>query len=331
LLLFLCLLTGLVAAAIVFQTVATRFDAIRLPPPGKLIDIPNGVLHFQQIGNEGPAVVLESGLAATSLSWVLTRAEIGSFARAITYDRSGLGFSKPSKGPHSLAQMLTDLHDLALAAHLPRPFILVGHSFGGLLVQAYAHLRPEDVAGLVLVDPVSIAEWSNPAASSRQRLALGAKLCRRGAWLARLGLVRASLLALASGGRRLPSLVGRVTAGKGNSVMARLAAEVAKLPKETHPIIRAHWSRPSSFGTLAQYLDNLPAAAQTALQMPVPLHIPIIILSASTATSRELAEREAWIADRPCSRHAVIENTSHWIQFDRPDVVIAAVRELVNR
>jgi pimeloyl-ACP methyl ester carboxylesterase len=330
LLLFLFLLVGAVAAAMAFQAIATRLDSAHLPPPGKLIAIPNGVLHYQQIGNQGPTIILESGLAATSLSWVLTQAEIGRLARAISYDRSGLGFSKPSKRPHSLLQMLTDLHDLADAAQLPRPYTLVGHSFGGLLVQAYAHLHPENVAGLVLVDPVSLAAWSNPAPNSRQRLALGAKLCRRGAWLARLGVVRASLVALSSGGRRLPSLVGQVTAGKGNSVMARLAGEVAKLPKETHPIIRAHWSRPSSFRKLAQYLDNLAAAAQAALQMPVPLHIPIIILSASTATPAELAEREAWIQNRPRSRHTVIENTSHWIQLDRPDAVIAAVRELVD-
>ena len=321
----------MVAVATVFQAVATRVDAVRLRPPGKFVTIPDGVLHFQQLGNEGPTVILESGLAATSLSWVLTQAEIGCFARAISYDRSGLGFSKPSRRPHSLDQMLTGLHHLANAAAWPRPYTLVGHSFGGLLVQTYAHLHPEHVAGLVLVDPVSIADWSNPSPSSLQRLALGAKLCRRGAWLAHFGLVRASLLALASGGRRLPSLIGRVTAGKGNSVMARLAGEVAKLPKETHPVIRAHWSRPSSFGKLAQYLDNLPTAAQTALQMPVPLHIPIIILSASTATPAELAEREAWIRNRPRSRHTVIEKTSHWIQLDRPDAVIAAVRELVHR
>jgi pimeloyl-ACP methyl ester carboxylesterase len=330
LLLFLCLLTAVVALAMGFQAVATRLDAVRLTPPGKLIAIPNGVLHFQQIGNEGPAVILESGLAATSLSWVLTQAEIGRFARAISYDRSGLGFSKSSSSPHSLGQMLTDLHDLVHAANLPRPCILVGHSFGGLLVQAYAHLHPEDVAGLVLVDPVSLAAWSNPAPSALQRLALGARLCKRGAWLARLGVVRASLLALSSGGRRLPSLIRRVAAGKGNSVMARLAGEVAKLPKETHPVIRAHWSRPSSFGKLAQYLDNLPAAARAALQMPVPLSIPVIILSASTATEAELTERERWIANRPRSRHTAVENTSHWIQLDRPDVVIAAVSELVR-
>ncbi len=312
------------------QLFATWRDAVRLPPPGKFVAIPNGVLHYQQIGSEGPTVILESGLAATSLSWVLTQAEIGRFARTVSYDRSGLGFSKTSKSPHSLVQMLTDLHDLAHTAALPRPYTLVGHSFGGLLVQAYAHLHPEDVAGLVLVDPVSLDAWSNPAPSARQRLALGAKLCRRGALLAHLGVVRASLLALASGGRRLPSLVGRITAGKGNSVMARLAGEVAKLPPETHPIIRSHWSRPSSFLKLAQYLENLPAAAQAALQMPVPPHIPIIILSASTATADELAEREGWIRNRPRSRHTVIENTSHWIQLDRPDVVIAAVRELVD-
>ncbi len=296
-------------------------DAVRYPPPGRLT---NAGLHVQQTGNGATCVLLESGLAATSLSWVLTQPGISRFARAISYDRAGLGYSSDAKAPHSLHALLDDLH--TLIATTGAPCVLAGHSFGGLLVQAYAHLHPENVAALVLIDPVSLATWANPSLQERNRLSLGAKLCRRGAFLARLGIVRAALILLTSGGRSIAGFIGRVSAGKGSSVMARLAGEVAKLPPETHPLIRAHWSRPRSFLKLAEYLEDLPTAAQSAIAMPPPLHIPMTILSAATATSAEMQERDNWIAQRPGSRHEHIPGTSHWIQLDRPDAVINAIR-----
>jgi pimeloyl-ACP methyl ester carboxylesterase len=302
------------------QAAGTWLDSIRYPPPGKL----KNHLHVQETGSGTACVILESGLAATSLSWVLTQPEIARFAKTVSYDRAGLGYSAGAKTPHSLHALLNDLHALVSASGAP--CVLAGHSFGGLLVQAYAHLHPENVAALVLIDPVSLAHWASPNAQDLNRLSLGAKLCRRGAMLAHLGIVRAALILLTSGGRRIAAFIGRVSAGKGSSVMARLAGEVAKLPPATHPLIRAHWSRPRSFSKLAEYLEYLPTAAKAAIAMPPPLHIPMTILSAATATSAEIQERDGWIAQRPGGRHQQIPGTSHWIQLDRPDLVVDAIR-----
>jgi pimeloyl-ACP methyl ester carboxylesterase len=112
--------------------------------------------------------------------------------------------------------------------------------------------------------------------------------------------------------------------------MDRLAGEIAKLPHETHGPIRAHWSKPDSFKLMAEYLRLVPAAASQALSMPVPARIPIIVLSAASATSAELAERDSWIRNRPFSRHTQIPKTTHWVQLDRPDLVAEAVRELLE-
>jgi pimeloyl-ACP methyl ester carboxylesterase len=112
--------------------------------------------------------------------------------------------------------------------------------------------------------------------------------------------------------------------------MSRLATEVAKLPKDAHGPIRCQWSRASSFRLMARYLQLVPVAAREAQHMPVPPQIPVIILSAASATPSELAERDSWIRNRPASRHTQIPNTTHWIQLDRPDLIAEAVAQLTT-
>jgi len=322
------LIAILVVAAflLLLEVAAQKRDLRRYPPPGRIVER----LHILEKGAGTPVVILESGLAATSVSWVLAHNQIARFARVIAYDRAGLGWSSASKEPLTLNQLLCNLEHVIKNVQPNESVILVGHSFGGLLVSAFAHLHPDRVSALVLVDPVSIAAYAQPSIHDAQRLQSAVRLSRRGAWLARLGIVRGALALLARGQNQLPSLIGRVSAGKGSSVMNRLATEIAKLPKETHGPIRSHWSRAASFHLMAQYLELVPVAAYQAQDMPIPPHIPVITLSAASATSSELAERESWTRHRPFSRHSQIPNTTHWIQLDRPELIAEAVAQLTT-
>jgi pimeloyl-ACP methyl ester carboxylesterase len=81
---------------------------------------------------------------------------------------------------------------------------------------------------------------------------------------------------------------------------------------------------------MAAYLACLPESARVAMRMPIPPDIPFVVLSAATATDAELEERESWIAAHGLGRHLRVEETGHWIQLERPDVVVAAVREMVD-
>lgn len=328
--LLLLLPAGLLASAIVYQLLGEALDRRRFPPPGRLIDIGTCGLHVHEQGARGPVVILESGIAGSSLSWALVEPAITGFARVVSYDRAGLGWSGASTTPRTVDAMVSELTALLDKAKLKSPYILVGHSFGGLLIRAFAHSRPSDVAGLVLVDPVSIVGWADCAAGQVRRLQRGVRLSRRGAILARFGVVRAVLAILAAGGRWFPKAIARASAGQGTSVVERLVGEVRRLPAELHPIVRAHWSRTKSFGAMADYLECLPESARVAMDMPIPPHIPLVVLSAATATDAELEERESWITAHRLGRHLRMEQTGHWIQLERPDVVVAAVREMVD-
>jgi pimeloyl-ACP methyl ester carboxylesterase len=255
---------------------------------------------------------------------------VAEFAHAVSYDRAGLGWSAGLLTPRTVTNMVAELAEVLEAAKLTAPYILVGHSFGCLLIQAFAHTYPARTAALVMVDPVTQTGWAQASAQELRRLNAGARLARRGTWLARLGIVRAALSLLVAGGTKFPKLVARASAGQGNSVIERLIAEIRKLPPETHPIIAAHWSRARSFTALAAYLECLPASARQALKMPLPAEIPLTILSAANATINELAERAAWVATSQNARHLQVEGTGHWLQLERPELVASVIHDAIS-
>lgn len=315
-------------AGAVYQAIGLKLDQRRHPPSGRLVQSGKGRLHLHRTGRGSPAVLFEAGIAGTSVGWSLVQPEVGRFTTAVSYDRAGLGWSDACRAPVTLERMTGEVFSLLAQSGIAPPYILVGHSFGGLLVRAYAAARPEQVAGLVLVDPVSLAAWSQANAADLRRLALGVRLSRRGAWLARLGIVRAALVLLVSGSRFLPKLISRVTAGHGASVVDRLIGEVRRLPSDVWPAIQAHWSNQKCFLAMAAYLESLPASAEQALRVDLPPEIPVRILSATDATPLELEERDSWANRSRSGQHVRLESCGHWIQLAQPQAVVGAVREL---
>jgi pimeloyl-ACP methyl ester carboxylesterase len=326
----LLLLGGLFAAAVVYQKLGEHRDARRFPPPGRLVSIDGRQLHFYAQGNGAPAVILEAGIAASSLTWAHVQPLLAEFTRVVSYDRAGLAWSElPSASP-TLERMTKTLASLLEKAQIPPPYLLVGHSFGGLLVRAFAHERPDQVAGLVLVDPVSVEAWARCSDLNKRRLARGVKLSRRGAWLARLGVVRLALAAATRRNRRLTTVIAKTSAGTAMPFLTRLVGEVQKLPAEVLPAVRSHLSRAKAFQAMASYLEALPQCAEIASKMIISPEIPVTVLSAANATPAELQERDQWVRQSKRGRHLQIENTGHWLHLESPEVVAEAVRELLR-
>jgi pimeloyl-ACP methyl ester carboxylesterase len=200
-----------------------------------------------------------------------------------------------------------------------------------LLIRAFAAAYPDVVAGLVLVDPVSLAYWACCSEGEQRRIARGVKLSRRGAWLAQLGVVRFALTALAAGARKMPKLIARTAAGPATGFAERLAGEIRKLPPEVLPIVRAHWCDAKSFAAMAETLERLPENARAALGMKIAPQIPVTILSAASATAEELAERDAWVGESQRGKHLRLTDCGHWLPLERPGEIVAAIQAMAIR
>jgi pimeloyl-ACP methyl ester carboxylesterase len=324
-------LIGAVAGAVLYQYVGSRADRRDYPPPGRLVDVGGRQMHLVESGAGSPVVVLESGIAASCLNWTNIHAQVARFTRVCSYDRASLGWSDSARTPRITSHLIEELHQLLNAANISGPYVLVGHSYGGMLVRAYAAKYPGEVAGLVLVDPLPASEWLRPSQEQARILRWGTRLARRGALLARLGIVRVSLRMLSAGGRTMPKLIARLSSGRAESTLSRLVGEVQKMPRETWPMIQAHWCQPKGFLGMSEYFKCLPqsAAEAAALLDPSP-EIPVVVLSASNSTPVQLAERAAMADHSLRGTHIVAEKSGHWIHLDEPALVVEAIRKMVK-
>lgn len=121
-------------------------------PPGKLVDIGGYRLHIYCLGQGSPTVVFDSGMGGFSLEWVDIQTALSRYTRVCTYDRAGYGWSDRSPYPRTTQVMVQELHRLLRMAHVPPPYLLAGHSFGGYNIRYFAGEFPHEVVGLLLID-----------------------------------------------------------------------------------------------------------------------------------------------------------------------------------
>jgi pimeloyl-ACP methyl ester carboxylesterase len=145
-----------------WQTVSAATESNPYLASGRLIDVDGHQMHLECTGSGSPTVVLQPGAGGTSASMGWVAPAVANQTRVCVYDRAGRGGSEPGVGPQDGARVATDLHTLLHKAGVPGPYVLAGHSFGGLYVRIFAAHYPDEVAGLVLIDSTASAE---PAAS----------------------------------------------------------------------------------------------------------------------------------------------------------------------
>lgn len=131
---------------------------------GRLLALNGRTLYLSCVGNKKPTVLLEAGLGADHTSWDQVQPALAPLARVCSYDRAGLGASAPASMPRTGADVVQELHQLLAVAGESGPYILVGHSFGGLFMRLFAHAYPTEVAGIILVDAVHEDWWARAAA-----------------------------------------------------------------------------------------------------------------------------------------------------------------------
>ncbi|MFN2291255.1 MAG: alpha/beta fold hydrolase [Anaerolineae bacterium] len=324
------LLLIFVATGLCLRSRRIRRDlAAKYPAPGQLVDVGGYYLHMQCQGDNGspgdPIVVMEA--AEFSLSWDLVQAEVAKVARVCSYDRAGLGWSERGPRPRTVANIVEELHTLLGAAGVPPPYVLVGHSKGGMFVRLYAHRYPDEVAGMVLVDaaheeqeqrfPASIARLNRRARNQTVRL-LG--LMGR---LNRTGFLAPFLKRYA--GRFLGTIPERVREMGLAVVLSdgffRTVAEETRSLEEHFAAVRAAKIRS---------LGDIPLVVLTAVDQFDALEgqVPAEEVEQLRAVVRELQAELAALSPR--GRQVTVRGSGHHIQIDQPQAVIDAIREVVG-
>ena len=303
-------MTATAVAGAIYERIAAAHDRARHPPPGTLIDVGGYRLHLNCVGS-GSTVILEAGGGASSLVWGRVQGELASFARVCAYDRAGIGWSEPSRRPPTTTNVTEDLRRLVERAGLAGPYVLVGHSLGGLYAQAFAFRYPELVAALVLVDaPHPDQGLRNPPEVGRAmgRLALMARL---GSVAARLGLVRFAGWSTVDGGG------GTSGAPLTAEWLTTSAAELDSF-QESCAEVRAAW-RPVS-------------APVIVLTHGREDHIfPFVSEDANRAHERLFAELQRELVRlSPEGRQVTVTGAGHMIPLEAPEAVIRAVREVLD-
>lgn len=142
----------LATIGVIYQTAATEADRRNFPPPGNLIDVGGFKMHIHCEGQGSPTVILEAMSGGASPYWGWVQPEVAKETHVCVYDRAGFYWSDSDPEPQSLARTVRNLHTLLVNANIPGPYVLVGHSIGGLYVRKFAEEYPGLVAGVVLLD-----------------------------------------------------------------------------------------------------------------------------------------------------------------------------------
>ena len=181
---------GLSGVGAVYQAIAAKNDQVTYPPPGIPVDIGGRRIHMVVMGNASgqPTVVLEGGMASFSSNFYWVQNELAATTRVVAYDRAGLGWSDPAPEPRDAQQSARDLHAALQAAGIQGPYVVAGHSYGGLVVRAFTDLYPDEVAGMVLIDASHPDQWQHIPVSQDGKLNGRGNLIT--SILARFGIVR---------------------------------------------------------------------------------------------------------------------------------------------
>jgi pimeloyl-ACP methyl ester carboxylesterase len=287
------------------ETVLETADAARYPMTGQVIDVDGHGMHLSCTGTGSPTVVLQPGAGdmASTMAWIAPA--VAQDTRVCVYDRPGRGWSEPVDTPQDATRVATDLHTLLQAAHVPGPYVLAGHSFGGLYVLAYAAHYPADVAGVVLID-------SAAPTSPTPRTATPA----RGSDL----LLRAS--ALVSVGSRLG--LGRLYS----------LIDYGTLPSPAREEVRASISTPATLrSTMDEYVQGN-TSMQQAAEVRSLGDTPLFVLTAGSGSA------EGWFADQEelsrlstDSAHRIVDGATHAMLVADETASAAtteAIREVVS-
>ena len=288
-----------------YEPLAEAADDRAYPPTGQLVEVGGHRLHIHCTGTGNPTVVIEAGLGDWSTTWGFVQSEIAKTTRVCTYDRAGLGWSDAGPFPRDAAQFARELHILLQNGNIPGPYLMVGHSLGGLGVRVFVHDYASEIAGVVLIESMNPRQLTQsptevqPQANPQSRLYSGLGV------LARFGLVR---------------------------LLARPVSRI--LSPSIPPNENAYYSRYVRSQSMQAARDESLGLAASGAEASAVKNIgdlPLIIL---TARRNDLPGWQQWQTEllqlSPNSQQLFAENSGHNIQIEQPDAAVAAILKMVE-
>lgn len=318
----------LLLAGVLYQALGVRCDLKRFPPPGKFVRLQNRRVHLRDMGEGSPTALFESGLMSTVLTWQQIQPQLAQVTRVVSYDRPGLGWSDPGPEPRTASRIVDELHALLAEAKIPPPYVLVGHSFGGLTMPLFAARYPEEVCGVVLIDPVAPAEWHPPSERDRRRIEIGSQVCRRAAVLSHLGLLRLIASLVRSGAKSFANpMIRAISKGAPSDSNSTESPWFWNLPASERAMTPVFWTQAKFCRVIASQLASLPASASEVIEAG-RIDKPLTVISANNVSPQRLEHHKAIAARSPQGRHIVAARSGHWVTEDQPELVVASILEL---
>jgi pimeloyl-ACP methyl ester carboxylesterase len=277
-----------------YQWLATRKELAATPPPGHLVDIGGYRLHLWCTGDGAPAVILDTGLGGSSADWGFVQPDVARFTRVCSYDRAGMGYSDPGPSPRTARRIASELAELLVRSGIGGPVALVGASIAGFDVRVFAADHPERAAGLVLVD-----------ASHEDQPHEVPQMARFVPLLSTIGVLR---LFGVSFGQRIDSL----------------APSVRQFARATN-------FRAAGYQAAADEIIHIRQSASEVRHSRRKLTIPILVITGGRGADenwRQLQRDQASLSDRGCL--IVAEESGHVVAIDQPEVVVDAIRTVVE-
>jgi pimeloyl-ACP methyl ester carboxylesterase len=307
------------------------------PPPGRLVDVGGWRMHIHCTGASEPgkpSVILEAGAGGFSLDWMLVQEQVSTFARVCSYDRSGSAWSDLGPAPHTMRQIVYELHTLLERAEVAPPYILAGQSLGGRLIRLFAANYPGTVAGMVFVD----------AGHDDNLLFINGKVQRE--WETATG--QAVPAVKTSGPLRLEDIPAE-TRRQLEKIAQQMSASATnppydKLPPAAQAVRRWALAQPKHYAANNSSFAGDETAAMRAdrLKSEHPLgDIPIVVVtrgvpitSGPQAEQREKERREQQADLVRLSRNGkqvIATRSGHQIHIDEPNLVAGAIRDVLTR
>jgi pimeloyl-ACP methyl ester carboxylesterase len=296
---------GCILLGAIYESVAEALDARNYPPTGQMVDVGGYHLHINCTGTGSPTVVIDAGWGDWSANWSWVQPEVAKTTQVCTYDRAGMGYSEAGSLPRNAKQFAKELHTLLHQANIPVPYVLVGHSLGGLSVRVFASNYASEVAGVVMIESMSPAQFSqSPTEKSPQQSPQPSGLSLPSA-LARIGLVR---------------------------LLAEPLGLKPALPLKAQKAFTAFSVTPRSVQAWADEGSGMQESGVQARAVKSFGSLPLIVLSRGMDLDSDWQVMQSELLQLSSnSQQLIAEKSGHNLEIDQPEAAIAAIVKMVKQ